>query len=274
MNQSLQAVPLKKTRHSALLASLCAIGLCFTLAGCSSSGSGDDASDNDSAPTPPATPAEGMSPDETVTGMVPTETNGNIETDARYRITFTASWSAETHPQQFPFNPHFSPLTGATHNEQVIFWEPGQLATDGIELMAETGATSLFQGEVDEAIASGYADKSVNVGSIATSPGSRSSEFEININNPMLTLTSMLAPSPDWFVGVHNLMLHDGQQFIDQLTVDLDLYDSGTDSGPGYTSTNDDTQPREPITKVTSDSGDSPFVDGKPIVGQLILEKI
>ena len=37
--------------------------------------------------------------------------------DARYRVTFQATWSAETHPTNFPANPHFSGLVGATHNE-------------------------------------------------------------------------------------------------------------------------------------------------------------
>jgi hypothetical protein len=36
--------------------------------------------------------------------------------DARYRLTFNATWSAQTHPNDFPPSPHFSGLIGMTHN--------------------------------------------------------------------------------------------------------------------------------------------------------------
>jgi hypothetical protein len=34
---------------------------------------------------------------------------------AQYQLTFEATWSKETHPQDFPSNPHFSPIIGASH---------------------------------------------------------------------------------------------------------------------------------------------------------------
>ena len=72
--------------------------------------------------------------------------------DARYRVTFQATWSAETHPTNFPANPHFSGLVGATHNENNRIWQRGKLASDGIELMAETGGKSQLLAEIDALI--------------------------------------------------------------------------------------------------------------------------
>ncbi len=60
---------------------------------------------------------------------------------ARYRFTFDALWSAATHPQDFPGDPHFSPLVGATHLATTRFWQEGAVATDGIRDMAERGLT-------------------------------------------------------------------------------------------------------------------------------------
>jgi hypothetical protein len=60
----------------------------------------------------------------------------------------------------------------------------------------------------------------------------------------------MLAPSPDWFVGVAGLDLRAGGAWLPERTVDLFVYDAGTDSGPNYTSPNDDTDPPEPIARI------------------------
>ncbi len=59
----------------------------------------------------------------------------------------------------------------------------------------------------------------------------------------MLTVISMLAPSPNWFVGVSGLNLWQGTAWADSLTIELHLYDAGTDSGTSYGSVNQVTNP-------------------------------
>ena len=130
-----------------------------------------------------------------------------ISATARYRVRFNATWSARTHPNDFPSAPHFSGLIGGTHNEEVNFWGPGQNATPGIKSMAETGAQRLLDGEVRDAIRLGTAEHVLAGGGIGRSPGSVSLEFEISQEFPLVTLVSMIAPSPDWFVGVRDLNL-------------------------------------------------------------------
>ena len=67
---------------------------------------------------------------------------------AQYRVTFQATWSASSHPSQFPGDrAHFSPLIGGVHNSEVSFWDAGQIASDGIENMAEIGAVSPLDSE-------------------------------------------------------------------------------------------------------------------------------
>src|SRR5687767_6322821 len=61
---------------------------------------------------------------------------------ARYRVTFDASWSAETHPTDIPANAHFSGLIGGTHASAATFWQEGAVASEGIRLMAERGRQS------------------------------------------------------------------------------------------------------------------------------------
>jgi hypothetical protein len=40
---------------------------------------------------------------------------------AQYRVRFDATWSAATHPVQFPAAAHWSGLVGATHDATVSF---------------------------------------------------------------------------------------------------------------------------------------------------------
>lgn len=241
------------------------------LVACSSSdspapvvGSADETTNESEQPTPDAEtdPTDPTDPDPS-------------SLEATYNVTFNATWSAGTHPVNFPINPHFSPLVGAIHSEQSIFWEPGQIASPGIEQMAESGGTSILLDEVQAAIDEGRAMLSVRGSGIASSPGSVEVEVTVNRDSPFVTLVSMLAPSPDWFVGVDGLSMLDAQgAFLPELSVELKLYDSGTDSGTRYDAGNTDTQPPIPIEAVTTDPTESDFVNGQPFVGSLLFERI
>ncbi|MEZ6119017.1 MAG: spondin domain-containing protein [Pirellulaceae bacterium] len=182
-------------------------------------------------------------------------------TVARYRLTFDATWSSATHPLSFPGNPHFSGLIGGTHSPDVQFWGPNQIATDGIESMAETGGRTALSAEIASAIEAGTAGSILLGGGIGLSPNATALDFYVTDSFPLVTMVSMIAPSPDWFVGVHGLALHDGQNWLEEVAVELQPYDAGTDSGPEYTSSNDDTNPAEPIRRLTT----GPFAGEVPL---------
>lgn len=166
---------------------------------------------------------------------------------ARYEVTFSATWSAQTHPQDFPVSAHFSGLIGGTHHAGATFWQDGALATAGIENMAELGSKFPLTNEVQAAISSGTAWSVLSGGGISRSPGSVVLTFDINDTHSLVTLVSMVAPSPDWFVGVDGLEMRPGGQWRQDAIIDLYPWDSGTDSGVTFTSPDLDTQPRELI---------------------------
>jgi hypothetical protein len=166
---------------------------------------------------------------------------------ARYEVTFDATWSQQSHPRDFPANPHFSPLVGGTHSVREGFWSPGGIASAGVEAMAERGNPSLLADEVRAAIARGNAQFVLRGDGLPLSPGRVALQFEIGGSFPLVTLVSMVAPSPDWFVGVHDLSLLDGGDWVAERRVALFTYDAGTDSGVTYLSPDLDTRPREPI---------------------------
>lgn len=197
----------------------------------------------------------------------------NASSTAEYTVTFNATWSAQTHPtDDFPTsNAHFSGLVGAMHNDNVTFWAEGQVATVGIELMAEKGSKAELLTEIDAAIAAGFADLQLSGGGIGLSPGAVSiGPFTVNQSHPKMSLVSMIAPSPDWFVGVNGLSLLDANgEWIDNLVAELYPYDSGTDDGAEYRSGNVDSVPREAIANFT---GVAPFSE-QPI-GTFTISRI
>lgn len=198
----------------------------------------------------------GCSDDNNGTGMV-----ADGDSLATYTVTFAATWSATSHPVDFPSNAHFSGLIGATHNDQVVFWRDNALASPGIQNMAETGGKNPLGLEVDTAIAAGTARFKLSGGGIGVSPGEVELEFTISEDHALVSLVSMIAPSPDWFVGVADLPLRDANGWVDSLTVDLYGWDAGTDDGVTYASPNAASMPHVPI---------FPLDDGMFKVGEMV----
>lgn len=180
---------------------------------------------------------------------------------ARYRVRFQAAWSAATHPQNIPPVPHFSGLIGGVHDATVAFWQSGAIASPGIERMAEEGQQSPLDSEVAAAIAAGSARQVIRGGGIGVSPGMASTTFTASRIHPLATVVSMIAPSPDWFVGVSGLNLFEGGAWVQQKVVTLNAWDAGTDNGTIYTSPNSDTRPQQAIRPLNS----GPFSNGVPL---------
>lgn len=179
---------------------------------------------------------------------------------ALYTVTFESTWSQQTHPHpgggtQFPANAHFSPLIGATHNVSVTFWMSGTLASPGIERMAETGGTATLRAEF--AAAGTDVDLILAGAGIASPSAVTLSTFAAQRNYPLVTLVTMIAPSPDWFVGVYGLSLLDAQgEWQDSVVVTLYPYDAGSDDGTDYGSADIEPAVHSPITNL---SGQMPF---------------
>lgn len=197
----------------------------------------------------------------------------SITPTALYEVTFTSIWSAQNHPYEYPSGlAHLSGLIGATHNAVANFWKPGGIATSGIENMAETGGKSVFTTEINAEIDAGNAQHLLSGGGIGTTPGIVKLQFQVSQQYPMITLVSMIAPSPDWFIGISDLSLIENGQWIENLVIPLYAYDAGTDSGTLYTSENSDTLPKGTIQRIET----LPFFANDEIlsVGTFTIKKI
>jgi hypothetical protein len=126
----------------------------------------------------------------------------------------------------------------------VAGWAPGDIASNGIEIMAETGSISALK--LEFVAAGSTTGVKIEVAGI-DSPDTVATTFDITPSHPLVSLVTMIAPSPDWFIGVSDLELYDGAAWVPQVTIDLLAYDAGTDSGVDFTSPDADVTPHEPI---------------------------
>ena len=181
-----------------------------------------------------------------------------------YDVTFTGNWSADTHPTGFPENAHFSPIIGGVHNDQATFWQRGEMASGGLEDVAEMGNPTRFRHEVATEAGMGTVRSIIQHTLppwMAPTGGLIMDTFTISATAdfPLVTLVTMIAPSPDWFIGVSGLDLMDAQgQWRDSIRVELFPYDAGTEDGTMFALDNADTMPQG---TVMSASGVAPFSD-------------
>jgi hypothetical protein len=145
------------------------------------------------------------------------------------------------------------------HNSLVTFWQRDANASVGIQRMAEVGSQSALLTEVNAAIAQGTANRTLSGPGIGNGSGTAVISFTIDRTHPLVTLTSMVAPSPDWFVGVRNLPLLERSRWVSRKTVNLFPYDAGTDSGATFQSPNEVAAPRGVISRIVT----SPLAAGR-----------
>ena len=181
----------------------------------------------------------------------------------RYRLDVDNTWSEETHPGRIaPTDAHFSWLGGGSHNSQVSFWQVGQIASPGIVQMAETGVINILTDEEIQVEMGNRAFQTLEYRwwfcppvTTIESCGDLSVEFDMDDKFPLVTLVTMLGPSPDWFVGVSGLPLFENGQWKQSVVVDLHPFDGGTRSANQWPLGGPQNDPPEPISVITEATG-------------------
>lgn len=199
------------------------------------------------------------------------DTGRELIQSSKYKVSFNLNWNGVDFPNAYPSNAHFSKLIGWSHQSNTSFFKVGTMASEGISKMAELGAINPLDIEINDRINNGEG-KILFVGSnLGSGVGTITIDIEVDENNPSITLVSMLAPSPDWYVGTVNVVLKE-EDFVKEKTVNVLVYDSGTDSGTSFTSLDTVTTPQEPITLLV----DTPLGDGtiiSPVIGTATFVK-
>ena len=180
---------------------------------------------------------------------MPVQAQGNTQS-ATYRVTFEGKFTASTLASgvSVPSGDHFTTLIGAVHNGSVTFWSSGGMASADVEAVAELGTTDAFKSEINANMnVDTVFEQSIASGGTATA----TVDIVVTTAHPLVTLLTMIAPSPDWFVGVSGLSLLNAQnQWLSQQQVDLFPYDAGTEEGTEFSLTNAATSPQGTITNI------------------------
>ena len=95
-----------------------------------------------------------------------------------------------------------------THDASTQLFEVGTIASEGIVNISQTGSRQPLDAEIAALISAGAAETYIESGTrVRPSPDTISTTFEVSTSHPYLSLASMIAPSPDWYVGFNNLNL-------------------------------------------------------------------
>lgn len=183
-------------------------------------------------------------------------------TEASYQVVVTGLWKVTDFATNFPSNAHFSPIVGMTHDSSTSLFSEDSIASSGLIQVAETGKTTIITTEINDKITNSKAEFLLNGSGISPGTGKSTFTFTVNSSNAHLSLVSMLAPSPDWFIGIDSLNLLDNGEWLSSKTINLEVYDSGSDSGVSFSSANITTNLKVVISKLTSSSSDTDFLDG------------
>ncbi|XP_037945543.1 spondin-1-like [Teleopsis dalmanni] len=188
--------------------------------------------------------------------------------EAKYELTFEGKWSRHTHPKDFPANSwrtRFSDIIGASHTIDYRFWQYGDLASEGLREVAEHGSTRTLESELK--------DQSDQIRTIIKArgiaypnvTGKTFAVFRVDSKHHLISLVSMIDPSPDWIVGVSGLELClPNCSWVENKIHNLYPWDAGTDSGPSYMSADQPQIPPDVVRRIKSNFPNdprSPFYD-------------
>ena len=168
--------------------------------------------------------------------------------EATYQLVFTLNWQS---PQfAVPPNVHVTALVGMVHSKDTTLWSPGSQATKGIEDVAEIGNTVVINVELDSILSEGKALSKFMI-SPPLVTDSTETILDFNTSFSCFSFASMIAPSPDWFMGVHDYDLFKNNKWVADTIINILLYDAGTEDGDIFNYDNPATSPQQPISFLT-----------------------
>ena len=192
-----------------------------------------------------STVTEHKSAEEEINNLL--EENKTDDTGVAYRVTLIGDWNKLKNPDWHVDGSHFAPFVVWSYYNTIAdpVYQEFTEASEGMEIMAETGAITKLKEELENEIDKGTVFDYAS-GDLIFTPDTTNAILHLDENNSIASVVSMLAPSPDWFIAVRT-NLHKNNNWIEDVTIDALNFDAGTDSGKKFKSFNKDTDPKEKI---------------------------
>ena len=116
--------------------------------------------------------------------------------------------------------------------------------------------------------------KAYKANAVLNSHGEMNMEITVKDQYTLVSLISMIAPSPDWFVGVDSYDLCGSYgKWKDITRMDLRPWDAGTESGQQFTSANIATMPQAFVTIIDQNSDTVMKADASKPFAKITFEK-
>lgn len=175
-----------------------------------------------------------------------------VYSEAFYKMQVTMHWT--TPAFTVPGGAHVTSLIGMTHARDTFLWKENMLATQGLEDVAEVGNTTKMNAEMDGIIARMRSNFKFQIPAPANN-GMVETTVQLSTAYPEISFASMVAPSPDWFLGISNVSLMQNNIWLDSLILPIKVYDAGTEEGNVFNLNNPATVPAQPVKILTPVNG-------------------
>ena len=153
-----------------------------------------------------------------------------------------------------PTGAGFGETVIVAHKCAVSFFSVGNLASAGVQALAEDGSISDFQAEVTVAVAAGDAQASWTIGAPNSPTGNKNGPSSVPVEDEFscLTILVKINPTSDWFAGVSAHDLRAGGTWPtlgnnNSIFVDLFPFDAGTLDGEEFATSSTATNPQGTI---------------------------
>ena len=183
-----------------------------------------------------------------------------IAQSVEYSCVLFNNWSGVNHPIDYgnvAGTAHWTPPVLLAHSKFADLWSHGDMASPGIENVAETGSTFTLQTEIEVLQTKGLAGDMV-IGSNqfnARDPPQVFENITLGPNFPYLSAISMMGPSPDWFSGLSSFCPRGpGGFWFQSFEIATYPFDAGTEQGDTYSINNNPESPHGPIFQLTKDT--------------------
>lgn len=169
--------------------------------------------------------------------------------EAVYEMTIRTYWTQETHEEYFVSNAHFSDPVIWVADTNPVF-TIGDAASAGMEEMAEEGLTRELKDELEE-LTTQDAIQEFHILDRLEAQDEVTQRVNVDRDHSVVSLVSMIAPSPDWFVAIEGVNLLEDGRWREEFTLQTIALDAGTEDGVALSIDNEATQPQGVISALT-----------------------
>ena len=146
-----------------------------------------------------------------------------------YKVSVVVDWSSRSHEGNYPNSAHLSQPVFWTGSSNPVF-AIEQNPSEGMKEFSVSGRTRALKQELESFIENETISQ-FDIKDRIDAPGSDSYEVTLTREDPVFSLISKLAPSPDWFLALEGVNMLEDNRWKDNVRVSMVALDGGVSGG-------------------------------------------